>query len=159
MASLISIRIACYCPPLSYRTSTHSASYWICICATAVQTQRAHRPQSFNTLYLPYLLIMAFSLLYCFGNPHNSFLQWNYGFKRERVDTVWSSLLFFCGGWGKSKRAKNELQQFRSRTVVKVLTSGAVLLFSCLVWDQNRSDSVIDSLWSEVRIESLIIWL
>lgn len=118
MASLISIRIACYCPhppptappltllPIGYASAT----------SAAVQSHRMDRQQSFNTLYLPYLLIMPLSLFYCFLNPHNSFLQWNYVFKSQHVDTVRVLFLFLWRLTAKTRAKKATAVWMKNRS-------------------------------------------
>ncbi len=54
MASLISIRIACYCP-------AHSASYWICICAARHTHTHTHSHTHTNRLLALIHLLPALS--------------------------------------------------------------------------------------------------
>lgn len=115
--------------------------------------------KSFNTLYLPYLLMMPFSLFYCFPNPHNSFLQWNYGFKSGCVDPVGSFLLFFL--W--RPRQKQTAKKMSSSSLGEgVDRGGGALLFLSLwsvdVWGkigQAQFETFwMAHLWLEAWIET-----
>lgn len=111
MASLISIRMVCYCP-------AHSASYWICICAALDTDTHAHRPQALIHL-LPSLSTNDAIFIFIVLLIHK--IHFSNQITVLRPNDITECVFFFCRGQDKNK--PNQAPTTEVKTIFHISTT------------------------------------